>query len=159
GVALELLQDAASVYERDAFAPAQSLEKRVLIPCCNSSSPPGLVEAVTRDPWQKSGKYALGWVYFGIILLVLTTALRWYNYWNDKIRVAVHKEQTEEAMKTASPDSDYELSALATDKSTKMFFPREVPLPSSAEPPKEETSAANSRVLNTLVALSRKLFY
>ncbi|KAK0288054.1 hypothetical protein LTR35_003528 [Friedmanniomyces endolithicus] len=159
GIALEFVHDAASLLERGVLASAPSLNKRILIPCCNSSSPPGLVEAATRDPWQKSGKYALGWVYFSIILLVLTSILRWYNYWNDKIRVAVHKDSVEQAMKTASPDTDYELSALETDKSTKMFFPREGPLPSSAEPVKEEASFANSRILNSVVAISRRIFY
>ncbi|KAK5735954.1 hypothetical protein LTR17_007789 [Elasticomyces elasticus] len=159
GIALELAQDAAYVLERELLVLAPSLDKRILIPCCNSTSPPGLVEAVTRDPWQKSGKYALGWVYFSVILLVLTTALRWYNYWNDKIRVAVHKQNMEESMKTASPDSDYELSALETDKSTKMFFPREGPLPSSAESQKEEATAGSSRILNTLIAFCRRAFY
>ena len=159
GIALEIVHDAASLFEREVLASAPSLNKRILIPCCNSSSPPGLVEAATRDPWQKSGKYALGWVYFSIILLILTSTLRWYNYWNDKIRVAVHKDSVEQAMKTASPDTDYELSALETDKSTKMFFPREGPLPSSAEPAKEEASFANSRILNSVVAISRRMFY
>ncbi|KAK1825145.1 hypothetical protein LTR12_000434 [Friedmanniomyces endolithicus] len=159
GIAMEILHDAASLIEREVLASAPSLNKRILIPCCNSSSPPGLVEAATRDPWQKSGKYALGWVYFSMILLILTSILRWYNYWNDKIRVAVHKDSVEQAMKPASPDTDYELSALETDKSTKMFFPREGPLPSSAEPAKEEASFANSRILNSVVAISRRMFY
>ncbi|KAK3613094.1 hypothetical protein LTR56_028072 [Elasticomyces elasticus] len=159
GIALELAQDAAFLLEREVLALAPSLDKRILISCCNSTSPPGLVEAVTRDPWQKSGKYALGWVYFSVILLVLTTALRWYNYWNDKIRVAVHKQNMEESMKTASPESDYELSALETDKSTKTFFSREGPLPSSAESQKEEATASSSRILNTLIAFCRRAFY
>ena len=40
-----------------------------------SNSPPGLIAASKEDPWSKAGKYGLGWVYFSIILLILTTAL------------------------------------------------------------------------------------
>jgi len=157
GVALEVLQDTASFVERGIVENVPDLEKRIYIPCCNASSPPGLVQAETVDSWQKSGKYALGWVYFSIILLVLTAALRWYNYWNDKIRVAIHKETVEEMVKTDTPDTDYELSALSTDKSTRKFFPREGPLPST--PPKEESAATSSRILNTAIALCRWVFY
>jgi hypothetical protein len=157
GIALDIFQDSVSV----AIDAAKNLEKRVNIPCCNSTSPAGLVEAVTRDPWSKSGKYALGWVYFGVILLVLTTLLRWYNFWNDKIRVAIHKENVESAAKTGSPDSDhsYELSALETDKSTRKFFPRDGPLPDADGLVKEEESIANSRILNMCIAICRWMFY
>jgi hypothetical protein len=157
GLAAEILQDTVL----EAIDAVYTLDKRVNIPCCNSTSPAGLVEAVTRDPWSKSGKYALGWVYFGVILLVLTTLLRWYNFWNDKIRVAIHKENVEVATKTSSPDSDrsYELSALETDKSTRKFFPRDGPLPAPEEHVKDEESMANSRLLNMCIALCRWVFY
>ncbi|KAK3673111.1 hypothetical protein LTR78_006951 [Recurvomyces mirabilis] len=157
-IAVELLRDSAT-----EVLEAASLEKRIKIPCCNSSSPAGLVEAETRDPWQNSGKYALGWIYFCVILLALTAGLRWYNYWNDKIRVAIHKDKVEEAIKTGSPDTDYELSALETDRSTKKFFPREGPLPQSAtsqvKQEVEEQSITNLRALNMVVAACRWLFY
>ncbi|KAK5129055.1 hypothetical protein LTR85_000388 [Meristemomyces frigidus] len=160
GVALEALQDTASLVERELFEPSPALNKRIYIPCCSSGSPAGLVQASTVDPWQKSGKYALGWVYFTIILLVFTAAMRWYNYWNDKIRLAIHKETMEEFAKTGSPDTDYELSALSTDKSTSKFFPREGPLPSSGlEAPKEDSAVTSSRLLNIGSALCRLVFY
>lgn len=85
------------------------------------------------DPWRDSGKYALGWVYFATILLALTSALRLYHYWNDEIAVANWKETLDEAAKTVSPATDYELSALATDRSTRKFFPREGPLTTPLE--------------------------
>jgi len=154
GIALEALTD---VVEREVLHVASSLDKRINIPCCNASSPPGLVEAETVDPWQKSGKYALGWVYFGVILLVITAVMRWYNFWNDKIRIAIHKGEMEEAAKTDSPDTDYELSALSTDKSTRKFFPREGPLPST--PPEEEPTGIFTRSLHTAIALCRWVFY
>lgn len=162
GVALEALQETADVIEREILEYIPILEKRVVIPCCNNSSPAGLVEAETVDPFQKSGKYALGWVYFSIILLVLVTAIRWYHYWNDKIRVAVHKDKTEEAAReaanAASPDSGYDFSGLSSTMSTKKFFPNDGPLPGQ---PKEEpqTTSSMSRPFNTLVALFRLVFY
>ena len=161
GIALEVLHDSATVVEREIFEHIPALDKRVYIPCCNSSSPAGLIEAETVDPWQKSGKYALGWVYFSIILLVFTALIRWYNFWNDKIRTAIHKETVEEMVQTRSPDPDYELSALSTDKSTRKFFPREGPLPSSSleEAPKEESAVTSSRLLNVGSALCRWVFY
>lgn len=132
------------------------LEKRISIPCCNSTSPSGLVEATTRDPWQNSGKYALGWVYFAIILLVLTSALRLYHYWNDKISVANYKGKLEEAANIASPATDYELSALGTDNTARKFFPREGPPPTTLD-------AGPSERLNWLfrkaLASVRFLFY
>lgn len=156
-----------------------ALEKRISIPCCNASSPPGLVEAATVDPWSKSGKYALGWVYFSIILLILTTILRWYNFWNDKVRVAIHKETVEEEMEKrmntlamgGSPDTeDYEMSALGTDKSTTEFFPREWPAARGAPPPRpgadeetgkpaEESAVTSFMPLNVTLAACRWVFY
>ena len=155
GEALEVLWEATELVERETLEHLPTLYKRIYIPCCNSSSPPGLVQAETVDPWQKSGKYALGWVYFCIILLVMVAALRWYNYWHDKIRTALHKEQHQQAAKTISPASDFELSAL-TGQSTQRFFPKEGPLP---EAPKEESSASTSWPLNFAIALCRYLFY
>ncbi|KAK5121851.1 hypothetical protein LTR16_004227, partial [Cryomyces antarcticus] len=87
------------------------LVERTNIPY-NSSSPPGLIEANTRDPWSQSGKYALGWVYFCIILLTVAILVRLYHLWTDKIRTALHKEDALNTTKTSSPDTDYELSAL-----------------------------------------------
>lgn len=158
GLALDVLQDITSIAERESLESLPALEKRISIPY-NSSSPPGLIEANTVDPWSRSGKYALGWVYFAVILLVLTAAIRWYNFWNDKIRTAMHKQSTEEAAKTESPDSDYELSALSTDKSTRKFFPREGPLPTPRTTAQDESTMTSSRLLNTLIAASRWVFY
>jgi hypothetical protein len=165
GVALENVEEAAQLLEREVLDYVPALEKRINIPCTNNSCPPGLIEANTVDPWNKSGKYALGWVYFCIILLVLTSILRWYNFWNDKIRVAIHKQTIEEAINnTRSPDSDYELSALSTDKSTRKFFPREGPLvPEQSQqqgaPQIEDSSITSSRFLNVGMAAWRWVFY
>nr|POE79520.1 ferric/cupric reductase transmembrane component 7 [Quercus suber] len=161
GVAPEIIQNTASVIGRQIAGRFPTLERRVNIPCCNSSSPPGLVEASTVDPWSSSGKYALGWVYFSVLLLAFTIGARWYHFWNDKIRTAVHKENnTAKSAKypfSASSDTDYELSALATDKSTRKFFPRDGPL--STRPEQELATASSSRLLSTAIALTRYVFY
>jgi hypothetical protein len=153
GVALEILQDATVT---DALEETPSLKKRIDIPY-NDSSPPGLIEANTVDPWRDSGKYALGWVYFCAILLVLTILFRLYHLWSDKIRTALHKDELLNSGMTASPDTDYELSALGTDKSTTKFFPRDGALP---QPPNPEPSLSpQSHFMNCAIAFGRYVAY
>ncbi|EME88397.1 uncharacterized protein MYCFIDRAFT_55383 [Pseudocercospora fijiensis CIRAD86] len=152
GLVVASTRDVAS----DVSETMSKLEKRINIPY-NSSSPPGLIEAETVDPWSQSGKYALGWVYFSIILLVSTMVIFWYHYWNDKIRVASHKEIQEEFAKTASPATDYEHSALSTDRSTKRFFPQEAPLPQATNAGLQ--SARLPWAVRKILALSRYIFY
>ncbi|PPJ55817.1 hypothetical protein CBER1_01554 [Cercospora berteroae] len=150
GLVVEVSRDAGML-------DRSTIEKRFSIPCCNSSSPAGLVEAHALDPWEKSGKYALGWGYFSIILLVVTAAVRWYHFWHDKIRVASHKESLEEFAKTASPATDYALSALSTDRSTRKFFPREEnPMPMASQPDAEHSMPW---IIRNILALFRYVFY
>ncbi|TKX18574.1 ferric/cupric reductase transmembrane component-like protein 9 [Elsinoe australis] len=136
------------------------LEKRVNIPCCNSSSPAGLVEANTLDPWRKSGKYALGWVYFCVIFLVIASLKRLYNLWTDKLRSAFYKEEAIQSGKGSSPGSDYEMSsipsALPTSTSTRRFFPSKGELP---KPPKAESALSTVRPVNLIIAAFRFVFY
>lgn len=155
GLALELLEQAVSSPEHNAIYSAGQLEKRIEIPY-NDSSPPGLIEANTVDPFNESGKYALGWVYFCAVLLVFTIIFRLYHLWTDKIRTALHKEELLSSAQTASPDTDYELSALGTDKSTTKFFPRDGSLP---EQPKTQRPSWPSHILRTTIALSRYVAY
>lgn len=133
-----------------------SLVKRINIPLNSSNTSPGLIEANTRDPWNKSGKYALGWVYFSIILLVFATLIRLYHLWTDKIRTALHQEEIHNLNISDSPASDYQLSALGTDKSTNKFFPRTGPLP---EPPKLQSSVSSMWFINGFIASMRFVFY
>lgn len=156
GVALDLVHEAADVFERELLEHVPILNKRIYIPCCNSSSPPGLVEAETVDPWQKSGKYALAWVYFSIILLVATFAIRWYHFWNDKIRTALQKERTEQAMIASSPDVDFPVSTLSSLQSTRPLFPPRSPVPSQ---PEASSASSTGRPMNIIFALFRFLFY
>src|ERR1700733_14675387 len=124
-----VLRGRAAVLEGEALVV--DLGKRVNIPI-NSPSAPGLVAASLQDPWSQAGKYGLGWVYFGVILLLATSAKYLYHYWGDKIRTALHKEEVINLAKTTSPDSPYELpSAISamTDSSNRHFFPSRGPLP------------------------------
>lgn len=156
GVALEAILDTAEPLEADLLQHVPTLTRRILIPCCNSSSPSGLVQAETVDPWQKSGKYALAWVYFCIILLVCASAIRWYQYFNDKIRTALQEEKTKQEMLAFSPDSDFPMSTISSMQSTQKFFP-----PKSPVPGRPETGAPGfaSRTINIGLAFFRSVFY
>lgn len=148
----------ASLGEATRTALVRSLTRRISIPI-KSNSPPGLVAASKEDPWNKSGKYALGWVYFSLILLVLTMGLHWYHYWADKISRATHKEDVANSSKSSSPDTDYELSSLPTECSSRKFFPEP-----RANDPDEEESSDESRLatitpLEKAIALTRYIFY
>ena len=130
----------------------QQLAKRINIPV-TASSPPGLVAAEAEDPWSKSGKYALGWVYFSITLLILTCAIHCYHWWTDKITRAEYKEEVAKSSKTSSPETDYELSSLPTNCSLKNFFPQveeKVDTGSETKP-----SFASFGPLNKIIALVR----
>ncbi|KAF2708230.1 hypothetical protein K504DRAFT_382043 [Pleomassaria siparia CBS 279.74] len=155
GVAMEHFGSTVSHAEREVVDVVSTLVRRIYIPF-NSTSPAGLIEANTRDPWNKSGKYALAFVYFCIPLLVGAGLMRYYHLFTDKIRTALHQEEVLKSSATSSPDTDYELSVLYTDKSTNKFFPREGPLPG---PPKTQSSVSSVRPINNTVALFRFLFY
>ncbi|OCL08676.1 metalloreductase-like protein transmembrane component [Glonium stellatum] len=155
GMAFEQLESAVSIAEREVADIVSTLVKRINIPY-NSTSPPGLIEANTRDPWSKSGKYALGMVYFCIILLVFASLMRYYHLFTDKIRTVLHQEEVLKSSTTTSPDTDYELSVLYTDKSTNKFFPRHGELPA---PPKTQSSVSSIGPINNCIALFRFIFY
>jgi predicted ferric reductase len=155
GVAMEQFGLAASHTEHGVIEVVSTLTRRVNIPF-NSSSPAGLIEANTVDPWNKSGKYALAYVYFCIPLLVIAALMRYYHLFTDKIRTALHQEEVLQSSTTSSPDTDYEMSVLYTDKSTMKFFPREGPLPDG---PKTQSSVSSVGPINNMVAFFRFIFY
>jgi hypothetical protein len=155
GVVLEHFEIAASLAEREVAEGISTIVRRINIPS-NSTSPLGLIEANTRDPWSKSGKYALAYVYFCIPLLIIAGLLRYYHLFTDKIRTALHQEEVLKFSATSSPDTDYELSVLHTDKSTKKFFPREGPLP---EAQKSQSSVSSVGFINNCIAFFRFIFY
>lgn len=153
--ALVQIGTATSHAERGVSGLVATLTKRINIPF-NSSSPAGLIEANTVDPWKDSGKYALAYVYFCIPLLVIAALMRYYHLFTDKIRTALHQEEVLQSSTTSSPDTDYEMSVLYTDKSTMKFFPREGPLPSG---PKTQSSVSSVGFINNMVAFFRFIFY
>lgn len=155
GLALDFLQKSPPLADRTILEDKASLVKRVSIPY-NSSSPAGLIEADTVDPWSASGKYALDWVAFSMILLFFTTAIRWYHYWNDKVRVAHHKEAVQGSTQTNSPMKGWETAGLSTDRSTRPFFPRDGSLPPQRQ---VDFDAASPRLVRDFLAMSRYLFY
>ena len=154
--ALEQWGSTLSLAERSLESAAHSLMARVNIPF-NSSSPAGLIQANTVDPWQKSGKYALAWVYFATFILVVTSLLHFYHAFTDRIRTALHEHELQKAFYTSSPDTDYEMPALQTDKSTQKFFPRVEELQHESEP--DVALPLMRRPINFLSALFRWVFY
>ncbi|PHH75487.1 hypothetical protein CDD82_4434 [Ophiocordyceps australis] len=76
----------------DSFS---SLIRRIDIPL-TTSSPPGLVQAHTVDPWSRSAKYALAWTYFSLAIVGSVVAVRIWHFWQDKIRQAIYKQQVEQ---------------------------------------------------------------
>lgn len=127
GSAKEQLGSTLQLAQRDLSSAFHALVARVNIPY-NSTSPAGLIAANTVDPFNKSGKYALGWVYFGVILLVMTAVLYAYHAFTDRIRAAMLEDEVHMSSITSSPSDDYEMAALKypypTDKSTNKLFPR-----------------------------------
>lgn len=141
----------------DLFStPTRTLVERINIPV-TSSSPPGLEAAKEQDPWSKSSKYALGWVYFSIILLIFTCSIHCYHWWTDKITRAEFKEGAVKSSKTSSPDTDYEMANLPTNNSSRKFFPRVGELP--AQESEAETSFSSFGPLDKLIATVRWVVY
>lgn len=154
------IHDETTLSSGPTTSSTQDIVKRVAIPANTSTSPPGLVEALTVDPWRQSGKYALGWVYFCIILLALATATRLYHIWTDKVRTATHKDRIllGNSPILSSPDSPYEMSYLESDRSTNKIFPRDNYADVDTVQ-KEESSISSFSPLNNLITAFRYVFY
>ena len=86
---------AEALVERAGSQSMNEIFKRINIPT-TPTSPAGLIEANTLDPFKDSGKYALGWTYFCLVLLMSVTVTRCYHLWTDKLRQAMHKHEVEE---------------------------------------------------------------
>ncbi|KAL3426583.1 ferric reductase transmembrane component 7 [Phlyctema vagabunda] len=135
------------------------LARRINIPL-TATSPPGLVEANTVDPWSKAGKYALGWTYFCIALVVLVSVTRFYHLWTDKLRQAMYKHEIGEHIANTyyPPDAEYTTSNIDTGRTADQLFPRET------EKPYVATTTNTSRwssigPVNDTLALFRWIFY
>lgn len=140
---------------RNVEASAAHLAKRINIPL-NSTSSPAQVAASFQDPWSKSSKYALGWTYFAIGLLLVATVVRCYHLWGDKIRTALYKQEVVDSTRIISPQYYYETPSVATATSTTQFFPPNGQLP---EKPKEQSAVSTIAPINNTIAFFRMLFY
>jgi hypothetical protein len=113
---------------RAGSATFVELAKRIYIPL-TPTSPPGLVEADTVDPWTQAGKYALGWTYFCIVMLILVAVTRVYHLWTDKIRQAMHKAEVEKQLRQYYPQDgqefDFTTGVPETGRTADQLFPRE----------------------------------
>ena len=132
------------------------LAKRINIPL-TPTSPPGLIQADTVDPWNQSGKYALGWTYFCIILVMLVTITRLYHLWTDKIRQAMHKQEVEKFMSTHSPDLEYAMANMETGRTVDQLFPRKIEAPEALTIGTSHWSSIGP--VNDTLALFRWIFY
>jgi predicted ferric reductase len=145
----------------DYFGQARSrvgnLMKRIDIPL-TPTSPPGLVQANTVDPWNKSGKYALGWTYFALGLMGLVLLVRVWHFWQDKIRQAIYKQQVDEYYRNAyNIDASTAMAALRTGHSVQEFFPEAEGLGEKQFRPKAHFSSVG--FVNDTLALFRWVFY
>ncbi|KAJ9134519.1 Ferric/cupric reductase transmembrane component 7, partial [Coniochaeta hoffmannii] len=137
------------------------LAKRINIPL-TPTSPPGLVEAHVVDPFSKSGKYALGWTYFAVAVMGTVLFMRFWHFWQDKIRQAIYKQDIEEHFRTLysqEPQWDH-TAALATGatghETSRHFFPDEH-MEEKAFRPKAHFSSIG--FVNDTLALFRWIFY
>lgn len=138
-----------------------ALAKRINIPL-TPTSPPGLVEANSVDPFSKSGKYALGWTYFAVAIMGTVLFMRFWHFWQDKIRQAIYKQDIEEHFRnlySLEPEWDH-TAALATGATghdtSRHFFPDEH-VEEKAFRPKAHFSSIG--FVNDTLALFRWIFY
>ncbi|KAL6857863.1 hypothetical protein ACO1O0_005306 [Amphichorda felina] len=141
-----------------ALRKLSSLVKRIEIPL-TPTSPPGLVQANTVDPWTESGKYGLGWTYFALALMVSVIVVRFWHFWQDKIRQAIYKEEVEEHYRNLyNVDADYAMAAMRSGQTSQQFFPEAAE--GAAEKmfrPKAHFSSVGP--VNDALALFRWVFY
>ena len=162
-LASDLLERAVSTPDPTLNEP--TLVERVNIPYNSSTAPQALIQAETVDPFSNSGKYALAWVYFCIILLVFAFLIRLNRIWTDKIRTATQKDRLlrlGDSPILQSPGTPYEMSSLNTDRSTSKLFPRGLGLKMDEEDQpsdKIESTISSFSPLNQLIALFRYVLY
>lgn len=134
------------------------LAKRISIPL-TSTSPPGLVEALTVDPWSKAGKYGQGWTYFSVALMACVVVVRIWHWWQDKIRQAIYKQEVEKHYQNlySLDESRAATAGLQTGQADGHFFPDAAPGEKRDFKPKTDFSSITP-VLDAL-ALFRWIFY
>ncbi|WQF82938.1 Putative ferric reductase, NAD binding domain, ferric reductase transmembrane component-like protein [Colletotrichum destructivum] len=138
-----------------ASKTAVQLVKRIAI-TPKPDSPPGLIEALTVDPWAKSGKYGMGWTYFALALMGTVLLMRFWHFWQDKIRQAIYKQEVEEYYANLyNTDPDY-AHAVHTGQA-QHFFPDSDGLGEKQFKPRAHFSSVG--FVNDTLALFRWVFY
>lgn len=132
------------------------LHKRINIPL-TATSPAGLIEANTVDPWSQSGKYALGWTYFCLVLVFLVTITRLYHYWTDKLRQAIYKEAMEKDTIIYSPETEWGMTNMETGRTADQLFPQDQFAVKEQEIYQSRWSSIG--FINDTLALFRWIFY
>ncbi|KZL83887.1 ferric reductase like transmembrane component [Colletotrichum incanum] len=138
-----------------ASRTAAQLARRIAI-TPKPDSPPGLIEALTVDPWDKSGKYGMGWTYFALALMGTVLLMRFWHFWQDKIRQAIYKQEVEEYyanLYNTNPDYAH---AVHTGQA-QHFFPDSEGLGEKQFKPKAHFSSVG--FVNDTLALFRWVFY
>ncbi|KAJ5203666.1 uncharacterized protein N7498_004545 [Penicillium cinerascens] len=132
-----------------------SLAKRVKVVVTASTTKAELAE-MQRDPWSKSAKYGYGFVYFAVVLLVVTSLVRFWHIWGDKMRVAYFRESRSQIHPNTSMCDEYELPSAGTDASSAHFFPSHTAI---APPKRRESIFQRFIPLQKVIALMRWVFY
>ncbi|KAK5636165.1 hypothetical protein RRF57_011877 [Xylaria bambusicola] len=139
-----------------AIEIVERLTKRIHIPV-TPTSPPGLIEATTVDPWEKSGKYGLAWTYFSLAFIAVVVVVRIWHWWQDKIRQAIYKQEVEQHYRDLySLDPNQVVTGIQTSQTGRHFFPEQAGEKKDFKP-KSDFSAVGP-ILDTL-ALFRWVFY
>ncbi|KAF4979376.1 hypothetical protein FZEAL_4417 [Fusarium zealandicum] len=132
------------------------LVKRISIPL-TPTSPPGLVQAQTVDPWDKAGKYGRGWSYFALALIGTVILMRVWHFWQDKIRQAMYKSEMEEHYQHMyNIEAEYAMHGMQTGQS-QQHFPEADMHGEKHFQPKANLSSVN--IVNDTLALFRWIFY
>ncbi|KAJ9155451.1 Ferric reductase transmembrane component 7 [Pleurostoma richardsiae] len=134
-----------------------NIAKRINIPL-TPTSPPGLVQADTVDPWSKSGKYGRGFTYFALALMGVVLLMRVWHFWQDKIRQAIYKQEVEEHYRNLyTLEPDWAQTEMQTGQtSNRHFFPEEEKAETAFRPKAHGSSIGP---VNDALALFRWIFY
>lgn len=132
-----------------------SLAKRIYV-AVTASTTPAEQNEMQRDPFILSKKYGWGFVYFAVVLLVITSLVRFYHIWGDKMRIAYHKEHRLQFAPNASTPDEYELPSAGTDASNAHFFSSQKFPPATK---RRESMILRAIPLQRVIALMRWVVY
>ena len=123
-----------------------SLAKRIIVPISASTTPQQIAE-MQEDPWSQAGQYALGWVYFSIVLLVFPLVIRLYHIWGDKLRTGLNRKMAMESGDTGMNEQELQNAKQSFRNSqASMNFMK-------------QSSLSTIKPLNKAIAFARWIFY